>query len=223
MNASKLTAIAGVLALALAGCASVPSGPRIAAMPGPNKSLDQFQADQSSCQQYAQASLGGRSPAENAQNSAVGSAAAGTVIGAAAGAILGAATGNAGAGAAWGAGTGLLFGSAAGANAAGYSYQESQRRYDMAYAQCMYARGNDLPGRVAYRPAPPPAAYPPPNYPAPNLSGGAPPNAAASQPYMPSGGAPAGPIAPGPAVPAPSAPPATYPPPNTPAPPGISG
>ena len=67
MKPFRLTAIAGVLALALAGCASVPSGPRVVAMPGPNKSLDQFQADQASCQQYAQASLGGRSPAENAR------------------------------------------------------------------------------------------------------------------------------------------------------------
>ncbi|MET0918518.1 MAG: glycine zipper family protein [Burkholderiales bacterium] len=221
MNVSRLTGVAGVLALALAGCATVPSGPRVMAMPGPNKSFEQFQADQGSCQQYASASIGGRTAEENAQQSAVGSAAVGTMIGAAAGAILGAATGNAGAGAAWGAGTGLLFGSAAGANAAGYSYADSQRRYDMAYSQCMYARGNDLPGRVASRPAPPQASYPPPNYPAPNLSGGAP-RSSQTQPAYTTYGTPPGPIAPGPAVPAPSAPPSTYPPPNTPAPPGIT-
>ena len=43
----------------------------------------------------------------------------------------------------------------------------------MAYAQCMYARGNQVPGQMAYRAAPPgrtAPAYPPPNYPPPNLS-----------------------------------------------------
>jgi hypothetical protein len=130
-------------------------------------------------------------------------------------------TGNAGAGAAWGAGTGLLFGSVAGTNAAGYSYAESQRVYDMAYSQCMYARGNDLPGRVAYRAAPAQATYPPPNYPAPNLSS-APPPGSPRAPVYGTSGVPPGPIAPGPAVPAPNAPASTYPPPNTPPPPGVS-
>lgn len=221
MSLHRLSATASVLALALAGCATVPSGPRIATMPGPNKSFEQFQADQASCREYAQASLGGRTPAENSANSAVGSAVVGSAIGAAAGAILGSISGNAGAGAAWGAGTGLLFGSAAGANAAGYSYAESQRVYDMAYAQCMYARGNDLPGRrVAYR-APPQATYPPPNYPPPNLSS-APPPGSPRAPVYGTTGVPPGPIAPGPAVPAPAAPATTYPPPSTPPPPGIS-
>ena len=222
MSAGKLAAALSVLALAIGGCATVPSGPRVMAMPGPNKSFEQFQADQASCQQYASAAIGGGSAAENAQLSAANTAAASTLIGAAAGAILGAATGNAGAGAAWGAGTGLLFGSAAGANAAGYSYAESQRRYDMAYSQCMYARGNDLPGRVAYRAAQPQPSYPPPNYPAPNLSSAPLPSTPRAPIYGPTSGVPPGPIAPGPAVPAPNAPPTTYPPPNTPAPPGIS-
>jgi len=196
--------------LALAGCATLPSGPTVMVVPGPGKPLEQFQADQVSCEQYATASIGGSSAAVNAQNSAVGSAALGTALGAAAGAAIGAATGNAGAGAAWGAGTGLLFGSAAGANAAGWSYAETQRRYDMAYAQCMYARGNQLPGRVAYRAAP---SYPPPNYPPPNLSG---PQSA------PSGyGVPPGPIAPGPPVTVPgNYPPSSYPPADAPAPKG---
>jgi hypothetical protein len=201
--------------LALAGCATVPSGPRVMTMPGPNKSFEQFQADQGVCRQYAQSAIGGTTPSENAQLSAANSAAAGTLIGAAAGAILGSVTGNAGYGAAWGAGTGLLFGSAAGANAAGVSYAESQRRYDIFYAQCMVARGNQLPGRVARAPAAP--SYPPPNFPPPNLSG-APRSAPA-----PGFGMPPGPIAPGPPVPAPSiAPPSSYPPPNTPAPPGLT-
>ena len=99
-------------ALVIAGCATVPSGPNVMVMPGPQKSFDQFQADESSCRQYASAAIGGGDAAQNAQNSAAGTAVVGTLLGAAAGAAIGAATGNAGAGAAWGAGTGLLFGSA---------------------------------------------------------------------------------------------------------------
>lgn len=220
MSAARLAGISGVLALALAGCATVPSGPTIMAMPGPNKNFQQFQADQASCQQYAQAAIGGSSAAQNAQNSAVGSAVVGSALGAAAGAILGSVSGNAGAGAAWGAGTGLLFGSAAGANAAGVSYAETQRRYDIAYGQCMYARGNDLPGRVAYRAVPQAPAYPPPNFPPPNLSNT--PSARSGPPPGAYPSVPPGPIAPGPAVSAPPPPSTTYPPPNTPPPPGIS-
>src|SRR4030095_4628250 len=122
-------------------------------------------------------------------------------------ASIGSWSGQAGHGAAIGAGTGLLVGSAAGSNAAGYSYYDSQRRYDMAYTQCMYARGNQIPGQVAYRApsarttAP---AYPPANYPPPSLSqGGAPPRTAAPQVAPPTGnvppgyGMPPGAIAPG--------------------------
>jgi hypothetical protein len=75
-----------------------------------------------------------------------------------------------GAGAAIGAGTGLLLGSAAGSSYAAGSYYAVQRRYDNAYVQCMYAKGNQVPryrrpGRSAPRRSydlPPPAAYPPP-------------------------------------------------------------
>ena len=214
---ARLALIPLAAALVLAGCATVPSGPTVMTLPGPGKSFEQFQADQASCQQYAYTAIGGTSAADNAANAAAGSAVVGSALGAAAGAIIGAATGQAGAGAAIGAGTGLLFGSAAGANAYGYSYYESQRRFDMAYAQCMYARGNQLPGRVAYRAAPVAPAFPPPNTPPPNLL---PPAAAASPGY----GMPPGPIAPGPAmsVPPASYPPSSYPPPNTPPPPGIT-
>jgi hypothetical protein len=57
----------------------------------------------------------------------------------------------------------LLVGTAAGANAGQVSGYEAQRRYDHAYVQCMYARGNQVPGQVQqrrYRRVPPP----PPGY-----------------------------------------------------------
>ena len=157
MNAMKsylpLTA-----ALLLGACVTVPTAPSVVALPGNNKSFDQFQADAFACQQFAQQSVGGS--AERANNYAASNAIAGTAIGAAAGAIIGSASGNAGPGAAIGAGTGLLVGSAAGSNVYGVGYYQIQRRYDGAYLQCMYAKGNQIPvrGPARYR-APPPAYY----------------------------------------------------------------
>jgi hypothetical protein len=92
-------------------------------------------------------------------------------LGAGAGALLGAATGNVGKGAAIGAGAGLLFGTASGANAGQEYGWEAQKRYDYAYVQCMYAKGNQVPGQVHnYRlrrgSTPPADSYPvPPDYP----------------------------------------------------------
>jgi hypothetical protein len=135
------------------------------ALPGHAKSFDDFRADDMSCREYAQYQLG-PVPGQAGVDAATANAAGGAVLGAAAGAIIGAATGQAGHGAAIGAGTGLLFGSAAGANAAGYSSYHMQRQYDMAYLQCMFAKGNQVPGGPRYGPrpyyGPPPAAYAPP-------------------------------------------------------------
>jgi Glycine-zipper domain len=159
----------------LAGCATVPTAPRVTALPGSNKTFEQFQADNGACQFYAQQTVGGSTQAVN--DAAASSAVAGTLIGALAGAAIGgAASGHAGTGAAIGAGTGLLVGSANGANAAGWSSYGLQRNYDSAYLQCMYAKGNQVPVPAGYRarayPAyppspPPPYPPPPPGYPPP--------------------------------------------------------
>ncbi len=164
-----------VLAVALlGGCATVPAGPGVMVLPGAQKSFDQFRVDEGDCRNYAQAVVGGPNAAQPANDAAAANAVAGAALGAAAGAIIGSVTGNAGSGAAIGAGTGLLFGSAAGSNTAGYSSYALQRNYDAAYVQCMYARGNQVPGQVAYRGgAPTPVySYPPPNYPPPNVAPG---------------------------------------------------
>jgi hypothetical protein len=167
----------------LGGCVTIPTGPAVMVLPGSYKGLDQFRADEAACRGYAEAVLGGPNAGQAAANAATANAVAGTAIGAAAGAIIGSATGQAGAGAAIGAGTGLLFGSAAGSNVAGYSSYELQRNYDMAYVQCMYSRGNQVPGRMVQRGVmphyptpsnppqgyPSPGSYPPPGYPAPRM------------------------------------------------------
>ncbi len=153
----------------LGACATIPAGPSVMVLPGGGKSFEQFQADDTICRQWATQQTG-TTPGRAASESGVTSAAIGTVFGGAAGAAIGAAAGNPAMGAAAGAGTGLLFGSAAGANTAQYSGYQAQRRYDFAYQQCMYARGNQIPGatRGAYRggpaaaPPPPPPPPPPP-------------------------------------------------------------
>jgi hypothetical protein len=167
-------------------------------LPGSQKSFEQFRADEFECRNYAQAVLGGPNAAQPANDAAAANAVAGAALGAAAGAIIGSVSGNAGSGAAIGAGTGLLFGSAAGSNVAGYSSYELQRYYDVAYMQCMYARGNQVPGQVAYRGAPPGArmpvySYPPASYPPPNVAPGnyPPPNTpppSTAPPYRAPGG-----------------------------------
>jgi hypothetical protein len=126
-------------------------------MPGTGKSLEQFQADSINCQQFAQATIGG--PTQAAQNTAATNVAGGAAVGAAVGAMLGAATGNTSAGAAWGAGTGMLIGSSAAGGSGMTSSYTLQRQYDIAYMQCMYARGNQVPVRVAPRTAPAPSRY----------------------------------------------------------------
>jgi len=148
--------------LALAGCVTVPNGPGVMALPGSTKSFDAFRADDMACRDYAHFEMGpppGQTPGDVAGANMLGGAA----LGAAAGAIIGAASGRAGPGAAIGAGTGLLFGSAYGANSAGYSSYDLQRRYDAAYLQCMYAKGNQVPARSVPRYyGPPPGYYAPP-------------------------------------------------------------
>lgn len=156
--------ISAVLAatLALGACTTLPSGPGVLVLPGTGKSFDEFRANDFECRQYANAQVGGSAPNDAATNDAVKSAAVGAAVGATAGALIG---GGRGAGA--GAGVGLMAGALAGPGSGQYSGYALQQRYDFAYQQCMYARGNKVPvsGRFeSYRaPAPQqPAAIPPP-------------------------------------------------------------
>jgi outer membrane lipoprotein SlyB len=151
--------------LTLTSCVTMPTGPSVMALPGAGKSFDQFQADDAICIRWAEQRTG-MSPQDTANQNTVTGAVVGTAIGAGLGAAIGAATGNAGAGAAIGAGSGLLVGTSSGANAGQASGWNAQRRYDNAYMQCMYSKGNQVPGtsqrtRRVRRAMPPP---PPPQY-----------------------------------------------------------
>ncbi|HQR12132.1 MAG TPA: glycine zipper family protein [Casimicrobiaceae bacterium] len=187
----RILLLAMPAALALGGCVTVPTSPTVMVLPGPQKTMDQFQSDNLACQQRAYNLL---APAgEAAVNNAAANAAVGTALGAAAGAIIGSVTGQAGQGAAIGAGTGLLYGSAAGGNAAYMSNFQMQQQYNATYMQCMYALGNQVPGAVVSRRQPvysyPPPSYPPPNYPPPNYP---PPNYPPPNTPPPAGATPQG-------------------------------
>ncbi len=151
--------------LVLAGCVHVPTGPNVMALPGSGKSFDEFQYDDAVCRDWAAARVGKTANRAANESTATG-AAVGTVLGAATGAAIGAASGHPATGAAVGAGAGLLGGTIVGADNAQDTRWTVQRRYDMAYTQCMYARGNQVPlprgSRPTYRPPPRPRRHVPP-------------------------------------------------------------
>ena len=161
-----------VLAGWLAGCTTMPTAPHVMVLPGDGKGFEEFTIDDARCRDWAFRSIGGRSPGQAAAGAAATGAVAGTAIGAASGAAIGAAAGDPGAGAAIGAGVGLLGGTAAGAEQGSLSQSSLQQQYDVAYMQCMYAAGNQIPVPAGYRrpagrrtvvvPPPPPGPPPPP-------------------------------------------------------------
>ena len=156
-----MTYLASLAVLFFAGCATMPNGPTVRVLPAQGKSLEQFRSEDLYCRQWAEGQIG-ESPQEAANRSSAKSAVVGTALGAGVGAALGAVAGNDGAGAAIGGGTGLLMGSASGANAGQVSGHEAQRLYDNAYVQCMYAKGNQVPGIIRREPS---ERYPvPPDY-----------------------------------------------------------
>jgi hypothetical protein len=162
---------AGVISVAfLSACvSSAPTGPSVAVMPAQGKPFEVFQQDQAICKDYAGREVG-IDVNSAAQSEVVQGGVAGAVLGAAAGVALG----DNSRAAATGAGIGAVMGTAVGAGNAQRLSSDMQRRYDIAYEQCMYAKGNQLPQaapsyyteiRTVERvnvPPPPPARYPPP-------------------------------------------------------------
>lgn len=158
MTATRMVLLASATAVALSGCVTQPMGPTIPVMPGPNKSLQAFEGDETACEGYAGQRVAGG--AEAANNTALGEGVISTALGAGLGAALGG-----GRGAAVGAASGAIVGTAAGANTSAGAQFTLQRRYDMAYAQCMSTRGDKVPHPHPprmYPPPPGPYPYPPP-------------------------------------------------------------
>jgi uncharacterized protein YcfJ len=133
----RIVAIAPLMLLC--ACAQMPTGPSVAVMPAPGKPIEVFQAEDQACRAYS-AQSAGANPDDAAARSVAGSAVVGTVLGAAAGALIGG-----GEGAGTGAGLGLIAGTAVGASNGADARHTVQQRYDIAYEQCMVAKGNRLP------------------------------------------------------------------------------
>jgi len=132
-------------------------GPTVQVMPSSTKPFQVFQQDQEECKQYAQTQVAGQ--ADSANQKAVGAAVLGTALGA----VLGGAVGQ-GHGAGVGAAIGATAGTGIGANGSQGVQGSIQDQYNNAYVQCMYSKGNQVPG------APSDAGVPPPPPPAPTLT-----------------------------------------------------
>ena len=153
-------------AATLGGCATMPTGPSVMVLPDPGKPFEVFQSEDLACRNWAAVQTG-QQPDETVSQNLVGGTAIGTLVGAGLGAAIGAASGNVGAGAAIGAASGLVGGAAVASGPAYAAGWEVQRRYDIAYQQCMYAKGNQIPGLVRpsrrdyWVPPPPPPGFTP--------------------------------------------------------------
>ncbi|MBL6751920.1 MAG: glycine zipper family protein [Nevskia sp.] len=161
MNRSRLLLLlpAGCL---LAACVEAPTAPTVTVMPSPYKPFEVFVGEDQMCRQFAQTQVG-QSPGQAANGQTVAGAVAGTAIGAASGALIGQSAQGAGVGA----GVGLLAGTAAGSSSGYQSASYLQWRYNVAYEQCMYAHGNQVPGFPVQSVPAPPSTPPPPAAPAP--------------------------------------------------------
>ncbi len=153
-----------VLLALLSSCATQPIGPTVQVMPAPGKPFETFAQEEESCKTYAQGQIAGA--VENANRNAAGGALLTTALGAGTGALLGG-----GEGARIGTAGGAVAGTGVATDMSANSQATIQQRYDAAYTQCMYAKGNQVPGMapVAAQEAPPapaqaaePAYAPPP-------------------------------------------------------------
>ena len=163
----SLAALAGIALLV--GCASVPTGPDVMALPGSGRNFEEFRRDDLLCRDFAFQQIGGATRETSANTAVITNAAIGAAVGAVAGAAL---AGRDGAGV--GAGTGLLIGGLSGVESSHYAVRGGQRQYDHAYVQCMYGKGHRVPvngvytstsaasGAASSIPPPPPGMPPPP-------------------------------------------------------------
>jgi hypothetical protein len=144
------------------GCATPPMGPSASPMarvlPAPARSFEEFAMDQGVCKQFASGEVAGGATVSNLKQ--FGAAAVGTALGAGLGAAV-----RGGRGAEIGGGFAALAGGLMAANGSARDQGGLQARYDVAYTQCMAAKGNRVPaqGQVA---SAVPAGYPQPGGPA---------------------------------------------------------
>jgi hypothetical protein len=130
----------------LSGCVTPPMGPTALVMPGQGKPFEDFAGDQSTCKQFASGEVSGGATLANLTQ--FGTVALTTAVGAG----LGGAVRNT-RGAEIGGGAGAIAGLAATSRGAAAGQGSLQSRYDLAYIQCMYARGNQIATAAQAKPA----------------------------------------------------------------------
>jgi hypothetical protein len=146
---TRATVITASVLVSLTACVSAPTGPTIAVMPREGKPFEVFQQDDQVCRQFAANAV--KDTGDAALKEGVTSAAVAAALGAAAGAVIG---GGSHAGVGTGAGVGLLGGSAIGAMNASGKQNQAQTQYNIAYQQCMYSKGNQVPSYATPAPGP---------------------------------------------------------------------
>ena len=144
-----------VLLASLVACVSAPTGPTVAVMPREGKPFDLFQQEDLYCRNFAANSV--RDTSDAALKEGATSAAVGAALGAVAGAVI---QGGNHANVGTGAGVGLLGGAAMGAMNSAGKQNQAQTQYNIAYQQCLYSKGNQVPSYATPAPAPTPG----PNY-----------------------------------------------------------
>jgi uncharacterized protein YcfJ len=137
-----------ILAL-LSGCVAQPIGPTVTVLPTPGKPFERFAEEDAFCREFSRQQVSGAP--EQANRHVVAGALVGTLLGAGLGAAVGG-----GHGAAIGAATGTLIGTGVGSSGSAWAQMTVQQRYDVAYMQCMYAKGNQVSGYTVGGPAPVP-------------------------------------------------------------------
>jgi hypothetical protein len=136
----KRTILTLAIISSLAACVSAPTGPTVAIMPREGKPFEVFQQEDQQCREFAANAIKDTSNA--ALKEGATSAAIGAALGAAAGAVIqGGSSQNVGTGA----GIGLLGGAAMGAMNSSGKQNQAQAQYNIAYQQCMYSKGNQVP------------------------------------------------------------------------------
>jgi hypothetical protein len=121
-----------------------PVGPTVGVMPGRGKSFATFQSDNATCKGFAAEQVKGQ--AEAANQRAVGTGLLTSVLATGLGAAAGGLAGDAGGGAAVGAALGVGGGTAVGAGNSSVDQANIQQQYDNAFSQCMYSKGDQVPG-----------------------------------------------------------------------------
>ncbi len=144
----RLWVAAAVQLIVLAGCVPQTMAPTVVVTPGPSKSSADFATDLTGCSAQANQQM---APAvQAANNQIVGNALLGAAFGSSTSAAAGASNNAAGA-------TGAATGVAAGAAAAQTAQVTLRQQFNVAYSQCMYAKGDIVPGMTptaAEEPAP---------------------------------------------------------------------